>query len=61
MVFRPIDSDLKLFTEPHVQTLAESWGPRKASESADRKRRHHVHLTPRRHHHLHFPLHAAHS
>lgn len=61
MVLRPMDSDIKLFTEPHVQMLAESWGPRKPADSAGRKRRHRVHETPQRHHRFHFPLHAAHS
>jgi hypothetical protein len=60
MVLRPMDSDIKLFTEPHVQTLAESWGPRKPRDSAGRKQSQRAHLTPQRHHHFHFPLHVAH-
>lgn len=63
-VGRPIDGkELKLFTQAHVEMLAQDWGrPPISGERRIREWRHLVHVTRRHHHRLHrFPVRAVHS
>lgn len=64
-VSRPMDGrDLELFTQGHVEMLAQDWGrPPISGERPAREWRHLVHVTRRHHHRLHLglPIHAAHS
>jgi hypothetical protein len=46
--------------QAHVKMLAREWETRASSETTGPKRRHHLNVRPRQHHHFHLPLHPAH-
>lgn len=64
-MFRPTDSDLQLYVQPHVELLAQFAGRPTVRQSSRSMRRHHPRVTPRYEHrrlhlHLHHAAHAAH-